>query len=112
MSANPAGQSSASDSDSADHYAALGLGSDASLADIRKAYRQQASLHHPDKSQAANAAQRFRAVQRAYEVLSDAQKRQDYDDNRRRNLLDDPLAAAQTLWNQALDHMLQNAPNH
>ena len=81
-----------------DHYAALGLGSDASLADIKKAFRQKAALHHPDRSTAADASARFRAVQAAYEVLSDETKRQAYDDNRRRNLLDDPLETARDIW--------------
>ncbi len=81
-----------------DHYAALGLAANASLADIKKAFRQQAALHHPDRSSAPDAAARFRTVQAAYVVLSDPQARQDYDDNRRRNLLDDPLLTAQDIW--------------
>ena len=86
-----------------DHYATLGLSSDATLADIKKAFRQQASLHHPDRNSAANAAARFRAVQEAYEVLSDAAKRQAYDDNRRRNLLDSPLDTAREIWQHYFD---------
>jgi curved DNA-binding protein CbpA len=81
-----------------DHYAALGLSSDATLADIKKAYRQKASLLHPDKNPAANAAQLFRQAQEAYEVLSDAQQRQAYDENRRRNLLDSPIDTAREIW--------------
>ena len=81
-----------------DHYAALGLGSDASLADIKKAFRQKAALFHPDRNTAADASARFRAVQEAYDVLADPQKRQAYDDNRRRNLLDDPLDTARDIW--------------
>jgi DnaJ-class molecular chaperone len=81
-----------------DHYAALGLGSHASLADIKKAFRQKASFFHPDKNAAPDAAERFRAVQKAYEVLSDEVQRKAYDDNRRRNLLDDPLQTAQEIW--------------
>lgn len=81
-----------------DHYAALGLGSDATLAEIKKAFRQQASLHHPDRNAAADAPARFRAVQEAYDILSDAQKRQHYDDNRRRNLLDSPITTAREIW--------------
>ncbi len=81
-----------------DHYTTLGLGSDAKLADIKKAFRQKAALHHPDRSNAADAAERFRAIQQAYEVLSDDAKRQAYDDNRRRNLLDDPLQTARDIW--------------
>ena len=81
-----------------DHYAALGLGSDASLADIKKAFRQKAARFHPARNAAADASTRFRAVQAAYDVLADPQKRQAYDDNRRRNLLDDPLETARDIW--------------
>lgn len=81
-----------------DHYATLGVGSTATLADIKKAFRLKASQHHPDRNAAADAAEKFRAVQQAYEVLSDADKRQAYDDNRRRNLLDSPIDTARDLW--------------
>ena len=81
-----------------DHYAALGLGSAATLADIKKAFRQQASLHHPDRNTSPDAPARFRLVQEAYDVLSDADKRQAYDDNRRRNLLDRPIDTARDIW--------------
>lgn len=81
-----------------DHYTALGLGAHASLADIKKAFRQKASFYHPDRNPAPDAAERFRAVQKAYEVLSDDALRSAYDDNRRRNLLDDPLETAQEIW--------------
>ena len=82
-----------------DHYTALGLGSDASLADIKKAFRQKASLSHPDRNTATDAPALFRAVQEAYDVLSDTRARQAYDDNRRRNLLDDPAETAREIWN-------------
>ena len=83
-----------------DHYAALGLGSAATLADIKKAFRQKASALHPDKNTASDAPERFRQVQEAYEVLSDTDQRQAYDDNRRRNLLDSPIDTARDIWNQ------------
>jgi DnaJ-class molecular chaperone len=82
-----------------DHYAALGLPSSASLADIKKAFRQQASLHHPDRNAAPEAPARFRAVQQAYDVLSDPTRRKAYDDNRQRNLLDNPIETARAIWN-------------
>lgn len=81
-----------------DHYATLGLSPSASLADIKKAFRQLASIHHPDRNTDENAPQRFRLVQEAYEVLSDDTKRQAYDDNRRRNLLDSPIDTASEIW--------------
>jgi DnaJ-class molecular chaperone len=81
-----------------DHYAALGLASSATLADIKKAYRQKAAYYHPDRNDAEDAADRFRRVQEAYDVLVDPEKRQAYDDNRRRNLLDSPIDTAKEIW--------------
>jgi DnaJ-class molecular chaperone len=81
-----------------DHYGALGLRSSATLAEIKQAYRQLAARYHPDRNDSEQAPQRFRAVQQAYEVLADANARKAYDDNRKRNLLDDPLATARQIW--------------
>jgi DnaJ-class molecular chaperone len=81
-----------------EHYAALGLKSDATLSDIKKAFRQKASQFHPDRNSDPDAPARFREVQEAYDVLSDDDKRKAYDDNRRRNLLDDPVQTAREIW--------------
>jgi DnaJ-class molecular chaperone len=89
-----------------DHYAALGLDSAATLADIKKAFRQKASFWHPDKNASPDAPERFRAVQQAYEVLSDADKRQAYDDNRRRSLLDSPIDTARVIWADYLNPLV------
>lgn len=97
-----------------DHYAALGLQSNASLADIKKAFRQKASQYHPDRNTDEDAPVRFRAVQEAYDVLSDDSKRQAYDDNRRRNLLDNPADTAREIWTHYFSQLLQaaNPPTH
>lgn len=92
-----------------DHYTALSLNSAATLADIKKAFRQKASFWHPDKNTALDAAERFRAVQTAYDVLSDADKRQAYDDNRRRNLLDSPVDTAREIWSPYLKAVVDAA---
>ena len=89
-----------------DHYAALGLAPSATLADIKSAYRKWASAYHPDKNGGEDTAAKFRAVQEAYEQLSDADKRQAYDDNRRRNLLDDPLETAREIWSGYFNKLL------
>jgi DnaJ-class molecular chaperone len=95
-----------------DHYAALGLSSTATVAEIKKAFRQKASLYHPDKNAAADAPARFRAVQEAYDVLTDTDQRQAYDDNRRRNLLDNPLETAREIWQQYFNAVLEKAENN
>ncbi len=92
-----------------DHYTALGLDSSATLADIKKAFRQKASQYHPDRNTDPNAPARFRAVQEAYEVLTDDAKRQAYDDNRRRNLLDDPAQTAREIWQAYFEPLRQIA---
>ncbi len=92
-----------------DHYTALGLASSASLADIKKAFRQKASQYHPDRNTDPEAPARFRAVQEAYEVLSDDVKRHAYDDNRRRNLLDDPAQTAREIWRAYFEHIVHSA---
>ena len=92
-----------------DHYTALGISSGATLAEIKKAFRQQASMHHPDRNTAAEAPARFRAVQEAYEVLSDTAKRAAYDDNRRRGLLDSPIDTARAIWQDYFSRVLNTA---
>lgn len=89
-----------------DHYTTLGLNSAAALADIKKAFRQKASQYHPDRNTASDAAARFRAVQEAFDVLSDAARRQAYDDNRRRNLLDSPIDTAREIWTHYFDPLV------
>ncbi|WP_310613344.1 DnaJ domain-containing protein [Limnohabitans sp.] len=93
-----------------EHYASLGLKSDATLADIKRAFRQKASQFHPDRNAAEDAPARFREVQEAYDVLSDDDKRKAYDDNRRRNLLDDPAQTARDIWQGYFQQVLKKAP--
>jgi len=63
-----------------DFYKSLGVASNASDADIKKAYRKLAKTLHPDKNPGdAAAEQRFKEVSEAYSVLSDAGTRKEYD---------------------------------
>lgn len=88
-----------------DHYATLGIAPSASLSDIKKAFRQLAAQYHPDRNASPDAPARFRSVQEAYDVLSDADAREAYDQNRRRNLLDDPLTVARQIWREHLAYL-------
>lgn len=89
-----------------DHYAALGVSSGATVAEIKKAYRQLASAHHPDRNAAEGTEVRFRSVQEAYEILSDNTQRTAYDNNRKRNLLDDPLETAGEIWTTYFNRLI------
>lgn len=62
-----------------DYYSLLGVGRKASDAEIKKAYRDRARKLHPDVNKASDAEEKFKAVNEAYQVLSDADKRARYD---------------------------------
>ncbi len=64
-----------------DQYALLGVAPDASAAEIKRAYRQQAALLHPDKClrECERADERMAALNAAYELLADAERRERYD---------------------------------
>ena len=65
--------------DKRDYYEVLGLGKDASEADIKKAYRTMAKKYHPDMNKEAGAEEKFKEVNEAYAVLSDPDKKSRYD---------------------------------
>ena len=67
-----------------DFYAVLGVSASATQDEIKKQYRKLAAKHHPDKNpNDAKAAERFKEISEAYQVLSDETKRKQYDDMRR-----------------------------
>ncbi|RSN10093.1 molecular chaperone DnaJ [Amycolatopsis roodepoortensis] len=67
-----------------DFYRELGVSSDATADEIKKAYRKLAKENHPDANAGnVEAEKKFKAVSEAYGVLSDASKRKEYDEARR-----------------------------
>jgi len=64
-----------------DYYRILGVGRDASAGEIKKAFRQLAMRCHPDRNpeNAEEAAEKFKEVNEAYEVLGDEKRRWQYD---------------------------------
>lgn len=61
------------------HYDALGVSRSANDAEIKKAYRKLALKFHPDKNSAPSAENAFKAINAAFECLSDSRKKQVYD---------------------------------
>lgn len=90
-----------------DYYFVLGIASNASLADVKKAFRLKAAEFHPDRNSSEFAPAQFHAVKEAYDTLSDVAARADYDENRRRNLLESPLETATEIWQNYLSGVLQ-----
>lgn len=67
-----------------DFYAVLGVSSTSTADEIKKQYRRLAKQYHPDTNQNdPKAADRFKEISEAYNVLGDAEKRKQYDDMRR-----------------------------
>ncbi|MBC7773102.1 MAG: DnaJ domain-containing protein [Pyrinomonadaceae bacterium] len=65
------------------HYDILGVTTEATREEIRRAYRAAARLIHPDANPAHDATKKFAALSQAYEVLSDAKRRREYDEKLR-----------------------------
>ncbi len=63
-----------------DYYEVLGVGKNATEGEIKKAYRKQAIKYHPDKNPGDQEAEaKFKLAAEAYEILSDSQKKAQYD---------------------------------
>ncbi|MFX1495831.1 MAG: molecular chaperone DnaJ [Promethearchaeota archaeon] len=62
-----------------DYYKILGVSRDASKNDIKKSYRRLALKYHPDRNKSPEAEEKFKEISEAYAVLSDDEKRSQYD---------------------------------
>jgi molecular chaperone DnaJ len=62
-----------------DYYDVLGVSKDASASEIKKAYRKLALKYHPDRNKNSDATEKFKELSEAYAILSDKEKRKQYD---------------------------------
>ncbi|XP_043651048.1 dnaJ homolog subfamily B member 4-like [Drosophila teissieri] len=80
-----------------DYYMILGIKRNASSEDVKKGYRRMALRYHPDKNDHPQVEEQFREVVAAFEVLSDKEKREIYDQYGEEDLKcdDEPATFAQ-----------------
>lgn len=77
-----------------DHYKVLEVSPDASADDIQHAFRALALRYHPDRNSASDAASRMTAINKAWEVLGDPDRRREYDASLRRAPVNPEFAAS------------------
>jgi len=94
-----------------DYYAILEVRRDASPEEIKRAFRRQAARFHPDRNDAPDAEDRFKAVNEAYAVLSDDARRYQYDRGRLPNgaTYGVPMQTASTTVAEVLGRALRGA---
>ncbi|MDP3669629.1 MAG: DnaJ domain-containing protein [Telluria sp.] len=79
-------------------YSILGVAPNASDEDIKKVYRSLAMRYHPDRNDAPGAEVRFKSITKAYEILSDRVRRDEYNQSVNHRIILDTEAEAFELW--------------
>ena len=88
-----------------DAYDILQIPVTADLAAIKNAYRKAARSYHPDRNHSQDASKIFAEIKHAYELLSDPERKREYDLRRSGRLLTDPHGEAVSIWNSYLERL-------
>jgi|SaaInlStandDraft_5_1057022.scaffolds.fasta_scaffold22054_1 DnaJ-class molecular chaperone len=80
------------------HYEVLGVNKDATEVEIKKAYRSASLKYHPDRNQSKEAVTKIQQINEAYEILSDKEKKQNYD-NELNGIRPNPFQQVHTNFN-------------
>jgi curved DNA-binding protein CbpA len=79
-------------------YNVLGVPPNATDEEIKKVYRSLAMRFHPDRNAAPGAEARFKSITKAYEILSDPVKREEYNQSVNHRIILDAEGEAYALW--------------
>lgn len=79
-------------------YSVLGVAPNATELEIKKIYRALAMRFHPDRNPEPGAEVRFKSITKAYEILSDPVKRDEYNQSVNHRIIINPQAEAYALW--------------
>jgi len=84
-----------------DHFEQLGVSRAATTIEIKKAYKKLANKYHPDRNDSSEAKEKFQAIQKAYDVISDPKKRSLYLKTNY-TVITDPREITDSFWQNAL----------
>ena len=91
-----------------DYYEILGISSNSSPEELRKAYISASLTYHPDRNPSADAKTKFQEIANAYSILSDPLKRKDYDFSKKIGSNVDPMQLFTSIFD---DLLIPEVPN-
>lgn len=95
-----------------DYYKILEVNREASQEDIKKAYRNLALQFHPDKNKSPEAQDKFKQISEAYQVLSNKEKRQQYDNGNNTSYFEHSYRDPFEMFNEIFSFLNKNINQH
>ncbi len=91
-----------------DYFEVLEIGSDATIPEIKRAYRKLAFKYHPDHNPSEEDQKKLRTIIKAYEILSDPVKKEEYEKGVRTAITDKPYTVLMDCWEMICTKGFQN----